>query len=288
MGGEDLESDDEYLDQNWHRKGEDVEVAIDETLNDTKKRGILALEPEERDKRREEESKSKKSKTNPRKLILETGRQVADEGREVQAQFLWTCYSHAMKMKGEAIDDEDKFSPDLFVEPKEMAVTKYEKSMAAYLKSGILQSFKRLKRWGRDGPGANQSRSPCVLIISVSALRSVAILKQLSSLNLRAAKLFAKHMQVSDQVGMLEKTVYPIAVGTPNRLLKLSQIKSDIDNKGALNFENTELVIFDCYEDQKKFTVCTLNDTAPDLMQLLHEAILPEVQKRKSIKFGMF
>jgi protein CMS1 len=288
MGGEDLESDDEYLDQNWHRKGEDVEVVIDETLNDTKKRGILALEQEEKDKRREEESKSKKSKTNPRKLILETGRQVAEEGREVQAQFLWTCYSHAMKMKGEAIDDEDKFSPDLFVEPKEMAVTKYEKSMAAYLKSGVLQSFKRLKRWGRDGPSANQSRSPCVLIISVSALRSVAILKQLSSLNLRAAKLFAKHMQVSDQVDMLEKTVYPIAVGTPNRLLKLSQMKSDIDNRGALNFENTELVIFDCYEDQKKFTVCTLNDTAPDLMQLLHEAVLPEVKKRKNIKFGMF
>lgn len=288
MGGEDLESDDEYLDQNWHRKGEDVDVVIDETVIDTKKRGILALEQEERDKQREEESKSKKSKTNPRKLILETGRQVAQEARELQAQFLWTCYSHAMKMKGEVIDDEAKFSQDLFVQPKGMKETKYEKSMSAYLKSGVLQSFKRLKRWGRDGPVAKQSRSPCVLIVCVSALRSVAILKQLSSLNLRAAKLFAKHMQVSDQVDMLEKTVYPIAVGTPNRLLKLSQIESNVDNKGALNFENTELIVFDCYEDQKKFTVCTLNDTAPDLMQLLHEAVLPQVGKRKNIKFGMF
>jgi protein CMS1 len=288
MGGEDLESDDEYLDTNWLSKGEDVDVVIDETLKDNKKRGILALEQEEREKQREEESKSKKSKANPRKLILETGRQVAEESREVQAQFLWTCYSHAMKMKGEAIDDESKFSPDLFAESKGMKESKYEKSMSAYLKSGVLQSFKRLKRWGRDGPVTDQSRSPCVLIVCVSALRSVAILKQLSSLNLRVAKLFAKHMQVSDQVDMLEKTVYPIAVGTPNRLLKLTQINSNVDNKGALNFENTELIIFDSYEDQKKFTVCTLNDTAPDLMQLLHESVLPEVRKRKNIKLGMF
>lgn len=143
-----------------------------------------------------------------------------------------------------------------------------------------MQSFKRLKRWGRDGQD-QQTRSPCVLIVSISALRCVAILKQLSILNLRAAKLFAKHMQVPDQIAMLEKTIYPIAVGTPNRLLKLAEA-------GALDLGTTELVVIDCYEDQKKFTVCTMNDTAPDLMQFLHDFVLPEIQKRKNIKFGMF
>lgn len=279
MGGEDLESDDEYLDQNWHKRGEKVDVAIDETLVDSKKRGILAIKEQEKDQT-EAASASKKIKSNPRQLILETGRNVSEEGRDIQAQFLWTCYSHAMKLKGESTDENSKFSKDLFVEPKEMKVSKYEKSIASYLKSGVLQSFKRLKRWGRDGP-VGQSRSPCVLIISISALRCVAILKQLSSLNLRAAKLFAKHMQVPDQIAMLEKTIYPIAVGTPNRLLKLSEA-------GALELGNTELVVIDCFEDQKKFTVCTMNDTGPDLMQFFHNYIIPEIKKRKNIKFGMF
>lgn len=140
MGGEDLESDDEYLDQKWHKKGDVVDVAIDETLIDSKKRGILAIQEEEQ-RQSKEESASKKSKANPRKLILETGRKITEEDRSVQAQFMWTCFSHAMKLKGETVDEHSKFTRDLFAESKEIKATKYEKSIATYLKSGELFYF---------------------------------------------------------------------------------------------------------------------------------------------------
>jgi len=199
---------------------------------------------------------------------------------DVQSAFLWTAFTHALKLKGEEIDAE-KFTAENFVESKLINQQKYEKSMAKYLKSGVLSSMKRMKKWKAE-------KSPMVIIVCTSALRAVAILKEISSLNIRAAKLFAKHMNVSDQVSMLDNNSYPIAVGTPNRLLKLIQMEKDKNGDGALSLECTELIVIDCIEDKKKFTVCTMNDTAPDMMQFIQEAVVPQLKKRKTIKFGMF
>lgn len=200
---------------------------------------------------------------------------------DVQSAFLWAAFNHALKLKGEEIDA-DKFTAENFVETREKAEqSKYEKSMAKYLKSGVLSSVKRMKKWKVE-------KSPMVIIVCASALRAVAVLKELSSLNIRAAKLFAKHMNVSDQVAMLEENSYPIAVGTPNRLLKLVQTDKDDNGEGALSLDFTELIIIDCSEDKKKFTVCTMNDTAPDMMQFIQESVVPQMKKRKTIKFGMF
>lgn len=217
----------------------------------------------------------------PKNLLLEAGKGIADADRDVQSAFLWAAFNHALKLKGEEIDA-DKFTAENFVETREKAEqSKYEKSMAKYLKSGVLSSVKRMKKWKVE-------KSPMVIIVCASALRAVAVLKELSSLNIRAAKLFAKHMNVSDQVAMLEENSYPIAVGTPNRLLKLVQTDKDDNGEGALSLDFTELIIIDCSEDKKKFTVCTMNDTAPDMMQFIQESVVPQMKKRKTIKFGMF
>ena len=286
-GGDDLESDDEYLNQNWHFN-EDVEVAADDSNRENEERISKKRDLSEVGESDDEivSSKKKKSKS-PKHVLLEAGRGIAEAAPDVQSAFLWTAFTHALKLKGEDIDV-DKFTSENFVQPKEDfgKSTKYEKSMAKYLKSGVLPSMKRLKKWKVE-------KSPMVIIVCVSALRAVAVLKEISSLNIRAAKLFAKHMNVSDQVNMLKNNSYGIAVGTPNRLLKLSQMSvangdSDDEDEGALSLEHTELIIIDCHEDKKKFTVCTMNDTAPDMMEFLKEAVVPQMSKRKSIKFGMF
>ena len=142
-----------------------------------------------------------------------------------------------------------------------------------------------------------------VIIVCISARRAVQILKQLSPLNVRAAKLFAKHMDLDEQKTMLRTNSFGIAVGTPNRLLKLIESGdttdggsgSDSDDSdgptaasGALSLEATELLVIDNHEDSKAFTVCTMNDTAPDLMQFLHKAVVPQLRKRQTLKIAMF
>ena len=249
-----------------------------------------------------------------RKLLLEAARGIAKEKTDVQAAFLWTCYTHALRMKGKEVDEDDKFEADQFYAPgtiskknksqKQSQSSKKNKggegdgpmSMATYLKGGALTSMKRLKKW-------KHTASPMVLIVCISARRAVQVLKQLSPLNVRAAKLFAKHMDLEEQITMLRTNSFGIAVGTPNRLLKLvescgnggdgSESDSDdsedsVSTDGALSLEDTELLVIDNHEDSKAFTVCTMNDTAPDLMQFLHKAVVPQMRKRKTLKIAMF
>jgi len=281
VGGDDLESDDEYLNQSWHTN-EPVEVAVDESLEvddkNSKKRSV-ADSDEVSNGEDNPLSSTKKRKKNSKNLLLEAGRDIASSGPEVQSTFLWATFTHALKLKGEEIDAE-QFNSTNFAEPiKCKEGYKIENSMAKYLKSGVLTSFKRLKKWKAE-------KSPMVIIICISALRAVEVLKDISSLNIRAAKLFAKHMNISDQVSMLKNNSYPIAVGTPNRLLKLFDTTEE--GKSALSLDQTELIVIDCFEDIKKFTVCTMNDTAPDLMKFILDAVVPQMKKRDNIKFGMF
>ncbi len=294
MAGDDLESDDEYLDQSWADKNEVISVALDESiqqnhdggvtssLGSTKKRSSSEVQSEDGDGL----SKKKKRSTSSKHLLLEAGRGIAEETAEVQAQFLWTCFTNILNLRGEEIPDQ-KFSPSIFKKStkkedrKDGKPSKYDPSMSKFLKSGILSSAKRLKKW-------KHNKSPMVIIVCASARRAVSILKEISSLNVRAAKLFAKHMSIADQTAMLENNKYSIAVGTPNRLLKLTEEnKLDVDDT-PLSLDQTELIILDCHEDKKRFTVCTLNDTAPDLMMFIKEAVLPQLERRKTLKLALF
>lgn len=290
-GGDDLESDDEYLDQNWG-KDEAVAVALDESIRqqekreESKKRDISEIQSND-----EAEVVSKKKKpASSKRLLLEAGRGIADESTSVQAQFLWTCFTNSLRLKGEEIPDQKIEASDFKKSSKNKdSNTKYDPSMSKFLKSGVLKSAKKLKKW-------KHNKCPMVLIICASARRAVAILKEISSLNVRAAKLFAKHMSIADQKAMLENNKYSIAVGTPNRLLKLVQANGsdddddeseDGDGEAALSLDETELVIIDCHEDKKCYTVCTMNDTAPDLMMFIKDAVLPQLES-KNLKLAFF
>ena len=153
-----------------------------------------------------------------------------------------------LKLRGEEIPDQ-KFNASVFKTscPKKdqqkdddnnnhIKSSKYDPSMSKFLKSGILSSAKRLKKW-------KHTKSPMVIIICASARRAVSILKEISSLNVRAAKLFSKHMNIDDQIAMLESNKYSISVGTPNRLLKLSE-KKDGSN-GEVQSHHIRTVIRD-------------------------------------------
>ncbi|KAL2530092.1 protein CMSS1 [Forsythia ovata] len=75
---------------------------------------------------------------------------------------------------------------------------------------------------GKVDPG-----NPAVLVISLSALRSLELLRELRSLTKEChpAKLFSKHMKIEEQVSLLKNRVN-IACGTPNRIKKLIDMEA--------------------------------------------------------------
>ena len=84
---------------------------------------------------------------------------------------------------------------------------------------------------------------------------------------------------MSLQKEALEKNNYGIAIGTPNRLLKLWE-------DGAFHLKKTDFIVMDCWKDAKDFTVCTLKDTSPDFMKFIQDAVMPEMEKCKELKFA--
>ena len=127
---------------------------------------------------------------------------------------------------------------------------------------------------------------PRCVVISMSALRCCALVQKLreNGAPTPVAKLFSKHMKISDQKKLLATTAFDIVIGTPNRLAKLlSGIDTDaskkedvLENGSALSLSNCELLVIDAtYKDAKKFSILSLKDVTNDLAILFMEHVLP-------------
>eukprot|EP00984_Skeletonema_dohrnii_P015913 scaffold6987_cov128-Skeletonema_dohrnii-CCMP3373.AAC.7 len=314
MGGDDLASEDEYIYGSGGPLGSDsdndsVSSEIDGNQlksSSNKRKGkntdkltsdeIVPSSKKRRKKKKDDAPVSSKS------LLILAGRGIALDSAESQVKFINTLYSHSMKMSGNNEADTFSFTPEHFYTTPpgtDEKVKQFQhKNLDAFLK-GPVTSMKRLKNWKHEC-------SPMVIIVTLSARRSVELMKELSSLKLPIAKLFAKHFSVEEQVELLKGPVkgsggggkkrsercYSIAVGTPGRLLTLLQHgrnEHGSDGLGALRLNHTEVVIFDTHEDSKGFNVCTLKDTSSDLMHFMKEGVVPQLERKKSnLTISMF
>mmetsp|Transcript_11274 Transcript_11274/g.19887 ORF Transcript_11274/g.19887 Transcript_11274/m.19887 type:complete len:266 (+) Transcript_11274:230-1027(+) len=108
------------------------------------------------------------------------------------------------------------------------------------------------------------------LILSTSALRACAVIKTVSKPYRPVAKLFAKHMSVGDQAKFCKSKKPQMAVGTPNRILRLAEL-------GALDdilSDPKAVIVFDINLDVKNFSVVTMPTVSTDAFTFLREAWL--------------
>ncbi|KXS14643.1 hypothetical protein M427DRAFT_32861 [Gonapodya prolifera JEL478] len=80
-----------------------------------------------------------------------------------------------------------------------------------------------------------------------------------------AAKLFGRHMKMPEQVEFLAGRKVSVAVGTPNRLVKLMEIST---------LRKAQVLVLDgTYHDKKQRTISTLNETKDDIRSLTSLAV---------------
>jgi superfamily II DNA/RNA helicase len=211
-------------------------------------------------------SEPKKAKqTSNEQLIIDLGRSITSKGLNAHVAFFNAVYKSAYPL-----DPPANLAQSRFITHPMQSVTAaadLDGQFINFLKATVLSQksggSKRLKK--------HKSISPICIIISGGAKRSCEVLKTLSPLKTRVAKLFAKNMNIADQVTTLKTTANPFAVGTPNRILKLLQ-------DGALDISLTEMIVVDCKEDQKGFNVVTMNDTKTDLMEIVRNYVVEKEQ----------
>lgn len=126
-----------------------------------------------------------------------------------------------------------------------------------------------------SGALSNSKGSPEVLILCISALRAVKlrrVVKTIAKSDLKIAKLFAKHLSVSEQSDFLAKNVTPIGVGTANRVSKLIE-------EGSLHISNLEYVLLDwTHRDNKLQRLIDQKQSKLDLFQLFQRHIIPHLR----------
>lgn len=113
---------------------------------------------------------------------------------------------------------------------------------------------------------------PALLVISLSALRSLDLLRELRPLTTecRAAKLFSKHMKIEEQVAALKNRVN-IASGTPSRIKKLIDVE-------ALDLSRLAVIVLDMKTDAKGYSLLTLPQVRDEFWDLyriyFHQRVL--------------
>mmetsp|Transcript_17315 Transcript_17315/g.19981 ORF Transcript_17315/g.19981 Transcript_17315/m.19981 type:complete len:259 (+) Transcript_17315:67-843(+) len=256
MGGDDLDGDAQFLNPLANVDDDDEEDVV------------LQKQTEKKRKREEKENNDEIVPTKKKpsmKQLIQSGRDLHKETAIVQAKFLLSSVRHHSQMKGNGNPENIKIDKSRLLQTSSV-------TMIARLKDVV--SMKKLKKWQPIG-------SPMVIILCISARRVVEVLKELSALKVRIAKLFAKHMDINEQKRLLSQQSFGLAVGTPNRILALCN--NDVKD---LSFEKTSHIILDTHTNQKGFTVCTLPDTAPDTMEIIEKKILPELSRRRDIKIS--
>ncbi|RZC56334.1 hypothetical protein C5167_015188 [Papaver somniferum] len=135
-------------------------------------------------------------------------------------------------------------------------------SLHEHMKVAFGKSWKAELCEGKISEGKVEAGNPAVLVISTSALRLLELLRGVRPLTkgCRAAKLFAKHMKVEEQVMML-KTRVNIASGTPSRIKKLI----DMD---ALGLSRLAVIVLDMHTDTKGYSLLTLPQVSNEFWDL--------------------
>lgn len=135
-------------------------------------------------------------------------------------------------------------------------------NLSEHMKAAIGPSWKEVlckkQVTGKDSePG-----SPALLTISLSALRSLELLRSLKPFtkDCHAAKLFAKHLKIEEQVSCLKNHVN-IACGTPNRIKKLIDME-------ALSLSRVSVVVLDMHTDVKGYSLFTMPQIRDEFWEL--------------------
>ncbi|XP_074550593.1 protein CMSS1 isoform X1 [Halichoeres trimaculatus] len=149
-------------------------------------------------------------------------------------------------------------------------------SLSSYLKQVC-------PKWAKVQKQHTVKSSVVLLIICSSALRTIELIKQLTTFKgeAKALKLFAKHIKVEEQVKLLQKGVTHIGVGTPGRICALIE-------KEGLNLCALRYLVLDWnWRDQKLRRMVDIPEIKLDFMNLLESGILSGCKEGK-IKIGLF
>ncbi|XP_076881319.1 uncharacterized protein LOC143529393 [Bidens hawaiensis] len=172
-----------------------------------------------------------------------------------QLQFFIQQYQSANGIQLSSLELES-FTDSCIVKLSE-SVPQDMNNLSQHMKASFGSSWKQALCGKACDPG-----SPTLLTISLSALRSLQLFRALKPFTKEcpAAKLFAKHLKIEEQVACLKNHVNA-ACGTPSRIKKLIDME-------ALGLSRLSVVVFDMHTDVKGYSLFNIPQIRDEFWEL--------------------
>ncbi|XP_058478159.1 protein CMSS1 [Solea solea] len=226
--------------------------------------------PQKKETEDEKSSKPKRKRKKKKKTITDV--LATSEPKPGCAADLQNLVTQYFSDKRSVIEQEElKMEDSCFVSCNDLT-----HSLSSYLKQIC-------PKWAKIRKQHAEKSSVILLIVCSSALRTIELIKQLTTFkgDAKALKLFAKHIKIDEQVNLLQNNVTHIGVGTPGRISAL------IDNDG-LNLQSLKYMVLDWnWRDQKLRRMVDIPEVKLDFMKMLESGILKGCKEGK-IKVGLF
>eukprot|EP00890_Picochlorum_soloecismus_P001688 jgi/Picsp_1/251/NSC_00250-R1_atp-dependent rna helicase ddx1 len=226
-------------------------------------------EPSQKALERIERLKMKKQKRHIRvqeeESFKDDDEYAACSPEEMQADLLWQGYAKAFGY-AEQVRQSSRLGSTSFYVPKNIERNVQIHASMESLEHILLNAPASSSRGSWNELLASQPQEhgcPAALFVSPSAIGALDMAKACPKLQkgCKIAKLFAKHIKVSEQQSYLDKHPICIACGTPNRLLTLSA-------SCHIQYSRLLWIVLDMRPNPKKQTLLDIPEIAADFWKL--------------------
>ncbi|ORX59228.1 hypothetical protein BCR36DRAFT_343073 [Piromyces finnis] len=231
-----------------------------------------ALKKAKAKKKREEMKKKKRIRLEKEKLEQENEKKSKSD-----SEIFWSSIDGNNSVTQ---IEKDEINDGSFVNSSFSSEQRTLTNLSSYIKQ-VYPNWK--KHLGKPPKESDYHGQPSVLVVTQSAIRAVEVIRALSEFSkyCKVGKLFSKHMKVKEQVEFLSKSVVKIAVGTPNRLIKLAE-------NDSLNMNKLDLLVIDYnYKDSKNRNIFEIPEIRKDLLIFIKQYCIDRI-KDQSQKIALY
>jgi len=291
---EEEESDSEASDDDNEEAGEGEDAEISGELEEDNEEGEKEEDTEDSEEKKAKQEQEAKEKAALKKAKAKKKREEMKKKKRMRLEKEKLEQENEKKSKSDSeifwssIDsdntvtqiEKDEINDETFVNSSFTSEQRSLSNLSPFIKQ-VYPNWK--KQLGKPPKESDYHGQPSVLVVTQSAIRAVEVIRALSEFSkyCKVGKLFSKHMKVKEQVEFLSKSVVKIAVGTPNRLIKLAENES-------LNMNKLDLLVIDyTYKDSKNRNIFEIPEIRKDLLAFIKQYCINRI-KEKTQKIALY
>jgi len=278
------EDDDEDEDENEDNEDDDEVESEDngeeEEEDNEEKKAKQEAEAKEKEAQKKAKAKKKREEMKKKKRMRLEKEQLEKEDEKKSksdSEIFWNSIDNDNSVTQ---IEKDEINDECFVNSSFTSEQRSLSNISSFVKQ-VYPNWK--KNLGKPPKESDYKGQPSVLVVTQSAIRAVDIIRALNEFSkyCKVGKLFSKHMKVKDQVEYLKKSVVKIAVGTPNRLIKLAENES-------LDMNKLDLLVIDyTFKDSKNRNIFEIPEIRKDLLTFVKQHCINRI-KDKTQKIALY